>query len=144
MSKELDDLEAIRENLYLEGCLDVINEKRIADIKSALERLEAIDKLQEEIGCPLEVLVKMWKNHNYYALKPRGRTRARQMDFPIISYILKGNKGNKMPYKSNSFILGGTCYDYDCFDEKTREFDGWDVNLADYKKTWWLKEDRSE
>lgn len=101
-----------------------------------------LEDLEEEIGCPLEVLVKIWKSHKYYALKPRGRTRVREMDFPIISYILKGN--NKAPYKDNSFILGGTCYDYDCFDEKNKEFDGWDVNLADYKKTWWLKKDKSE
>lgn len=110
----------------------------------AIDKLGKLEDLEEQLGCPLDVLVKMWKNNKYYALKPRGRTRVRQMDFPVISYILKGNKGNKTPYKSNSFILGGTCYDYDCFDEKTREFDGWDVNLADYKKTWWLREDKSE
>ena len=114
------------------------------DFYDLYNKLGKLEDLEEELGCPLDVLVKMWKNHKYYALKPRGRTRVRQMDFPVISYILKGNKGNKSPYKSNSFILGGTCYDYDCFDEKTREFDGWDVNLADYKKTWWLREDKSE
>ena len=42
-SKELEALNEVRENLDLEGCLDFINEKRITDIKQALQRLESID-----------------------------------------------------------------------------------------------------
>ena len=43
MSKGLEALNEVRENLDFEGCLDFINEKRITDIKQALQRLEAID-----------------------------------------------------------------------------------------------------
>ena len=63
MSKELEALNEVRENLDFEGCLDFINEKRITDIKQALQRLEAIDNAK-----PSEALKIVDKMANYILL----------------------------------------------------------------------------
>lgn len=80
-------------------------------VETALQRLEAIDKLQEQLGCPLDVLFKALENGIYY---------------------VNGN---------HAFV---TLHYYNV----TKKYglkDGMIINhLSDYKKTWWLKEDKRE
>lgn len=99
-------------------------------------------KLEEQLGCSLDVVVKLLKNHMYYAEKPNHKGKLYTMNFPHISFVIKGGKASSMEYQDNSFIVGGDCYDF--FNRKMNTIDGWDVHLKDYKKTWWLKEDKSE
>ena len=110
--------------------------------RNVIDKLGHLEDLEEELGCPLDVVVKLFKNHIYYAEKPNHKGKVYEMNFPHISFIIKGGNAGGMEYKDNSFIVGGTCYDF--YNMKRQEYDGWDVHLKDYKKTWWLKETKEE
>ena len=74
-------------------------------------------ELQNELGCPLDVVFKALKEGIY-----------KRCTYDIgITYI-------KPQYLS---------FDGKCFDCSIGDFLDY-VNVADYKKTWWLKEDRSD
>lgn len=107
-----------------------------------LNYAERCHNLEEELGCSLDVVFKLLKKHMYYAEKPNHKGKLYTMGFPHIMFVVKGGKVNSMEYYDNSFIVCGDCYDF--FNRKTKTIDGWDVNLKDYKKTWWLRKDKSE
>lgn len=83
-------------------------------IEQALQRLESIDKLQEKIGCPLDVLFKALANEIYDA------------------------DGFYIALKPYLVIIENDLFVFDVPDA-----DDW-IYLKDYKKTWYLKEDKSE
>ena len=82
----------------------------------ALVKLGKLEDLEEQLGCPLEVVVKALKVQIYYEVNDK--------EGLIIA-----------PYLVEYFGKGFT---FDCigFHEI--------IWLKDYKKTWWLKEDKSE
>ena len=81
-------------------------------VDEALQRLEAIDKLQEEIGCPLEIFIKLHNRVHIYDVKGKPFKILQVLSDTIVVRKLQEEK---------IFLL-----------------------LKDYKKTWWLKEDKSE
>lgn len=86
-------------------------------VRQMLYKLGRLEDLEEQLGCPLEVLSKVIENgfyDNYCYIPP--------------SRILRIDIFNKEILKMY-------------YDEATSCFS---VKLTDYKKTWWLKEDKSE
>ena len=77
----------------------------------AIDKLGKLEDLEEQLGCPLEVIFKALKEGIYQS--DGGRRK-----YPTIEY----NGATKKFY----FAFGTYC------------------NVEDYKKTWWLKEDKSE
>ena len=85
------------------------------DKQEFINKLGMLEDLEDELGCPLEVVFKALQNGVYY------EDVANQMRYmPVdLSFNLEGD-----------FVL---------------YFDGEEYLLArNYKKTWWLKEDKSE
>ena len=79
------------------------------------DKLGRLEDLEDELGCPLEVLSEISKNgfYEHYGYIP--------------------------PYHISRIDIFKREIMY--YDEETNYFT---VKLKDYKKTWWLKEDRSE
>lgn len=114
---------------YLLECLKRINERDYLTerehrefykvVKTALKRLESLDQLQEELGCPFEVVFKAFKNGIYV-------------------YDYTANK-EKLTLVEVLFIDGRGIY----FD-LSGYFPEWinSQKLSDYKKTWWLDESK--
>lgn len=75
------------------------------------EKLGKLEDLEEQLGCPLEVVIKALKEGIYQA--DGGRRR-----FPFIEYNSATDK----------FFFGFGTY----------------CNVEDYKKAWWLREDKME
>ena len=76
-------------------------------------KLAALEDLEEQLGCPLEVLFKALIQEIWY----------------------EGNKGYLYHMRGNELkFLNGWCI--------TNELHY--ANTKDYKKTWWLREDKSE
>lgn len=77
--------------------------------------------LEEQLGCPLEVIVKALENGIY--------TKESELDKELELFEVRGveKKGVSVISKFCSYA---EC-DFSCY-------------YTDYKKTWWLREDRSE
>ena len=80
-------------------------------------KLGKLEDLEEQLGCPLDVVFKALKIGIYTHLKNRNREDLTKY-FCLNLYNLDTEL-----YLGNPIIF---------------------VNLKDYKKTWWLKEDKSE
>ena len=80
-------------------------------------KLGKLEDLEEKLGCPLEVVVKALKIGIYTNLKNWNREDLTKY-FCLNLYNLETEW-----YLGNPIIF---------------------VNLKDYKKTWWLREDKSE
>lgn len=85
------------------------------EISNIIVKLGKLEDLEEELGCPLEVVVKALQNGVYY------EDAANNMRYMVADL---------------HFNLAGDFVLY---------FDDEEYLLArNYKKTWWLKEDKSE
>ena len=141
-------------------------------IKKALQRLEQIDKLQEELGCPLETVFKaltngIWieeQNFRYYtSSRPSKMMKGYITDFRIEIEDFKKSYFNITVGKKLCFNWRDNLWLYDekyILNDKSHELyerafavndidTDWDKNqkpftLNSYKKNWWLKEDKSE
>lgn len=86
-------------------------------LKELLDKASIYDRLSNELGCPLEVVFKALKNGIFIKRKC----------FDKVKFIF-------VPVVLDDYGLGeisnGEIMDY--------------FYLKDYKKTWWLKEDKSE
>ncbi len=85
-------------------------------------------KLEEQLGCPLEVLVKAIKNGIWFINED-----------DKLEYIDEALCFNT---KLNTDKLVFDNYGYYC--KNIEKLKGNQIYLEDYKKTWWLKEDKSE
>lgn len=90
----------------------------------AYHKLGKLEDIEEELGCPLEVMFKALKNgiyyeHSYYS----GDKIIEEIKFEIQPEL----------YLTNAFN-----------DYALNVYTDYSKALKDYKKTWWLKEDRSE
>ena len=93
------------------------------DKQEFINKLGELEDLEEELGCPLEVAFKALKNGFY---DKYGNWYKTETDKFNLNYDWPLSNPND---KYLIFDIEDT-YDY--------------FKLADYKKTWWLKEDRSE
>lgn len=88
--------------------------------KEVCDKLYALEDLEEQLGCPLEVVFKALKNGI------------------IIKDMFDIGIGNKF------YGVRLDTQNYDC-EYVLRTYKGTiSVGVKDYKKTWWLKEDKSE
>lgn len=83
------------------------------DKQEFINKLGKLEDLEEELGCPLEVIFKALKEGIYHNEK---------LEHPVLILDEDSFKENNL-----SLLIVGTI-----------------VYLKDYKKTWWLKKDRSE
>ena len=92
-----------------------IDKNTFKPLEEELEYADKCHNLEEQLGCPLEVLSKILENgfYEYYGYIP-----------PYHFYRIDIFKKEIMYY-----------------DEEKNYFT---VKLKDYKKTWWLREDKSE
>ena len=90
---------------------------RLASRLAVDDKLGKLEDLEEKLGCPLEVVVKALKIGIYTNLKNWNREDLTKY-FCLNLYNLETEW-----YLGNPIIF---------------------VNLKDYKKTWWLREDKSE
>ena len=87
-----------------------------------VQKLGKLEDLEEQLGCSLDVAFKALKDGIHIE----------EVKFPYISfekYVVRGIGLNGLDVISNICSFG-EC-DFTCY-------------YKDYKKTWWLKEDRSE
>lgn len=93
-------------------------------IEKDLDSLEKYKSIEQELGCPIEVIFKAVKNGIYseWIIKDSDGLYKHQM--------LKSNK-------QSLYLEGIICFYAKDNDERVLLF-------KDYKKTWWLKEDKSE
>lgn len=87
---------------------------RLASRLAVDNKLGKLEDLEEEIGCPLEVVIKALKEGIYYI-------------YPNGNIVLERS------FKLNHYSSGW------CLIKPKLNF-----KLEDYKKTWWLKRDKSE
>ena len=92
--------------------------ENLASYSECVEKLGKLEDIEEQLGCPLEIISKLRKANYIY--------RDDGLSFCFIG--IDFNDEDKL-------IL----YNDDEWDTFTSY-----LRLADYKKTWWLKEDKSE
>lgn len=142
-SEALKDLECLKSHISARDMLGETN-KKIAldicnDVENALLKAQEQEKenaeykhLEEQLGCDFEFIFKVLKAPKIY----------------IEGMNVRSEYDDKFKFnsKSNNYILNPYA-----IDGKNPEFlfvdrwgYGYDLRLSDYKKTWWLKEDKSE
>lgn len=102
------------------------------EISKIICKLGQLEDLEEQIGFPLEVLYWLWQDEPIFVLNPIDKS-LQEIEHPLNYYIpIKQafdirNELFKTTYEKRIWNTGGVI-----------------IYLKDYKKTWWLKEDRSE
>ena len=110
-AKTRDEREEIYENNYY-------------NLQLVSYELEKYRKLEEELGCPLDVYVKLHKQMKFYRLNALNEIIECEIDNP--------NDDEVYHIQADGIIFNQ--YDY-----------GWQFySFKDYKKTWWLKEDKTK
>jgi len=99
----------------IDDYIDSMEEKNAIYVESELDYASKCHNLEEQLGCPLEVVIKALKNEIY------------TLDLPRED--LTKQVGLKLSNRENEWYLSN---------EKMC------VNLKDYKTLFWLKEDKSE
>ncbi len=133
---------------------------RLASRLSVDNKLGKLEDIEDELGCPIEVLVKALKQECIYCEKAYNFDNDEEFDelnhtmdcefklrFFTISEDVEKNDILNIQENLKDYV------DKWCFEFKfdidgdnfyTWEWDYYLVKLADYKKNWWLKEDKSE
>lgn len=91
-------------------------------IGACIDKLGKLEDIEEELGCPLEVVFKAITQG--------------------ISYELKNGMMESEPYLT--FAECGYGFIFNTGISNRRKVVNGEFQTKDYKKTWWLKEDRSE
>ena len=92
-------------------------------VDKELDYAEKCHNLEDEIGCQLEVVRQLFKQDFIY------------FKYPANVQIMKVKVCKGLSYGTNLGWYVTCIYDNIVFEY---------ISLQDYKKTWWLKEDRSE
>jgi len=101
----------------------------VANIKELLIELHNYKQLEEEIGCPLDIVIRALKDG---------------------FYVDKEQVEKEPTWENNKGLVQIGCPKYFKLNlwyktiEVDREGHYLEIELSDYKKTWWLKADRSE
>lgn len=108
----------------IDNYINGLDEKNKIYIEEELEYADKCHKLEEQIGCSFEIIGRaikegIWSSEYWYCEKEQNQNKLKHI-FPELT-ILENKWG---------FDCGDYCYYF--------------VSLKDYKKTWWLKEDKSE
>ena len=128
-SEALECLERIR--AYFLNKTKEIDFQDLRDIEQSLIKAQEQEKentkykkLEDQLGCSLELFIEALNKGFYFYTKIRGK-----------DYILNSNDYTVAPLKNinNQWIFNIISEDASV-----------SVQLKDYKKTWWLKEDKSE
>lgn len=91
-------------------------------LEDAMNRLGKLEDIEEELGCPLEVVFKAYKETIVF----------KKIDcITKGEHVLEGVK-NKLIYNGKEFVLH-TCFKY------KKYYYLHILELKDYQKTWWLK-----
>ena len=99
------------------------------DDTMAIQKLGKLEDIEEEIGCPIDVVFKALKN-GIYTLNRFGKMVHLTFEDISIRYEhIYHYDGDEKVFKYEGLLIGS--YDEWCF-------------LKHYKKTWWLREDKSE
>ena len=94
------------------------------DLTLAIDKLGKLEDLEEQLGCPLEVYVKLHQQKKFYRLSALNEIIECEIDKP---------NGDEVFHIQEDGIIFNQ-YDY-----------GWQFYpFKDYKKTWWLRKDKSE
>jgi len=116
----------------LEDLLQSYNVKDLKELDKLLEMATTYEELSKQLGCPLDFIFKVLQAPKIYIDKMNVRSEY--------------DNSFKFHSKSNNYIINPYA-----IDGKKPEFlfvdrwsSGYDLRLKDYKKTWFLKEDRSE
>lgn len=101
-----------------------ISKDTFKPLEEELEYADKMHSLEEQIGCSFMIICRaikegIWSSEYWYCEKEENQNKIRYI-FPELT-ILENEWG---------FDCGDHCYYF--------------VLLKDYKKTWWLKEDKSE
>lgn len=91
-------------------------------IDELIDKLAIYEYLEEQIGCPLEVVVKAI--------------------YSGVAYETKDGLMESEPYVK--LYYDGMWFGLDIGNKTWTKVDKDHFKLSDYKKTWWLKEDKSE
>lgn len=91
------------------------------DYNNALKKLYELENLEEQLGCPLDVVFKALENGIY--------TKESEVDNKLELFEVRGIE------KKGVSVISKFCSYAEC--DFTCEY-------KYYKKTWWLREDRSE
>lgn len=95
--------------------------------QNAINKLGRLEDLEEELGCPLEVLFKAYKETIVF----------KKIDcITKEEHVLEGVK-NKLIYNGKEFVLH-TCFKY------KKYYYLHILELKDYQKTWWLQGDKND
>ena len=95
------------------------------DLKNKLGQIEDIE---DELGCPLDVVFKALKDKEIVVKHTYG------LNEPVEK--LKTHKISGLQFNKTDFVFW-------LYEDIVTDLE-FDVNVKDYKKTWWLKEDLSE
>ena len=117
---------------YDDGYVLPLDEIKVEGYLKAIEKLGKLEDLEEELGYSLEFIFKVLKSPKIYIegmnvrseYDDRFKFNAKANQYIINPYAIDGKKPE---------FLFVDRWDY-----------GYDLRMKDYKKTWWLKEDKSE
>ncbi len=138
-------LEILFASYYYDGNYQQVIEAR-EKLEQELERLEKLESIEKELGCPLNVLMKASKN-GFYHVNDEG-------NIYFMSHAVLVNIDTFVEVKPCYAVKETTlesCYSGDVSPLKeVKDSHYWDWKtcgswrIKDYKKTWWLKRDKSE
>jgi len=100
------------------------------DYNNALKKLYELENLEEQLGCPLDVVFKALKQNYIY-----------EKGINVYGNYDKRFIFNKCEYLHLTY---NPAFESFVIVHLNLGFYDYPVKLQDYKKTWWLKEDRSE
>ena len=111
---------------------------RLNDIANKLEKQEKENarykQLEKELGCPVDMILNLIINSN--TLDEHCHTQDVYFDYK--GKLISGSFV-KLEYHDEFIIEVETDEMFD----SNYDIDSYDLKVKDYKKTWWLKEDRS-
>lgn len=114
---------------FTKSCKDLDYLQLVAD------KLGQLEDLEEQLGCPLDMILNLIKNSN--TLDEHCRTQDIYFDYK--GKLISGSF-IRLEYNDEFIINVETTEKFDSH----YDVDDYDLKVKDYKKTWWLKEDKSE
>lgn len=102
------------------------------EISNIIVKLGKLEDLEERLGCPLDFIFKVLQAPKIYI---EGMNVRSEYDDSFKFHSKTNN------YIINPYAIGGKKPEFLFVDRWSY---GYDLRLKDYKKTWWLREDKSE
>lgn len=119
-----------KDNNYYQFANEVNNDYVVNEFNNNFYlKLQQLENIEEELGCSIEVLFKAIKDGIYFI------NIHNELEF--LGEALSFNQ----KITTKKFIFDNSWYK--CLNDDKKEKSD-EIYLEDYKKTWWLKEDRSE